>query len=242
MLADIKLPATIAETCHKIDPHADTVIILKNPLVDFAVWGNTEAKKPDPSKLFATFKLPALANDPAAEKNVVGQNAPEIEYRVSSSHLRLASPHFERMLSGGKWKEGINDKDGRHYITVEEWDKDALLILLNIFHHRGRKVPRTVSLDMLAKIAILVDYYDCLEALELWTQTWVQNLKNTAPLPSELCRDLILWMHIAWVLKLPQEFTHTTAIAIKMSKQGELPTLGLPITAFVGKEAIRNAP
>ncbi|KAF2810992.1 uncharacterized protein BDZ99DRAFT_508368 [Mytilinidion resinicola] len=144
------------------------------------------------------------------------------KYRVSSSHLRLASPKFESMLSGSNWKEGIpNEKDGRFYISVEDWDSEAFLILLNVLHLHHRKVPRSVSLELLAKITVLVDCYDCAEAAELWTERWIDRVKDTTPFP--------------WVLKLPQEFAQTTAVAIKQSTQAELSTLGLPIIGFVDR-------
>ncbi|PVH91491.1 hypothetical protein DM02DRAFT_545743 [Periconia macrospinosa] len=95
--------------------------------------------------------------------------------------------------------------------------------------------PRSIPLLLLTKIAVLADYYNCTEAIELSTEIWVRDLKDTTPIPSNYCRNLMLWMCIAWVLRLPQEFTQTTAVAIKRSNQKELPTLALPITGFVGR-------
>ena len=139
------------------------------------------------------------------------------------------------MLSGGKWKEGVpNEEDGLFHINVDDWDGEAILLLLNVIHHRNRQVPRTISLEMLAKIAVLIDYYDCGEAVELCTERWVEDLKLTSPVPSEYCRDLMLWMCVAWVLKLPEEFTQTTAVAIRREDQ-ELSTLGLPLMSCVGE-------
>lgn len=159
-----------------------------------------------------------------------------IHYHVSSSQLKLSSREFDKMLSARNWREGTPDTDdGLLHIFAEDWDEDALLILLNVIHLRNRKVPRSISLETLAKIALLVDYYDCLEAVELPAEIWIRGLKNSTPIPSKHCRDLMLWMCIAWALKLPEEFAQTTAIAIKQSQQEELSTLGLPIISFVGR-------
>jgi len=284
----------IHKVIYKIDPNMDTVIILKNPLVYFAVWNYPDVEELDAEELTpyeeppveepapveelapygelpaeeplaegpATYEEPPAeepsaeepsaeepsAEEPVVEESVVEPNVlevssheEEIQYHVSSSHLRLASPKFESMLFRGNWKEGIpNENDGCYYIPTEDWDGEAFLILLNALHLRNRQVPRSVSLVMLAKIAVLVDYYNCAEAVELSTEMWVKHLKNTTPIPSKYCRDLMLWMCIAWVLRLPQEFAQTTAVAIKRSKQEELSTLGLPITGFVGRSASRN--
>ncbi|KAK3208892.1 hypothetical protein GRF29_69g21024 [Pseudopithomyces chartarum] len=174
-----------------------------------------------------------LAAEPSVSETFVDEEA--IHYHVSAQHLSLASTRFEGMLSGRNWKEGVPDKiDGLYHISAEDWDADALLILLNVVHHRNRQVPRSVSLEMLAKITVLIDYYDCAEAVELCTERWVDQLKRTSPVPSRFCRNLMLWMCIAWVLKLPHEFRKTTIIAINRKEQ-ELSTLGLPIMGCIDK-------
>ncbi|RYP62552.1 hypothetical protein DL771_009682 [Monosporascus sp. 5C6A] len=90
---------------------------------------------------------------------------PEVQFRLSSRHLVLASPFFKKAL-GGPWKEGHSvTSDGCRYIHTEEWDPNALLVLMQIIHGRNWGIPRSVSLEMLAKIAVLVDYYKCHEAL-----------------------------------------------------------------------------
>jgi hypothetical protein len=165
----------------------------------------------------------------------------EIHYHVSAKHLRLASTRFESALSAGNWKEGIPDEtDGLYHISAEDWDESAFLILLNALHLRTRQVPRTLSLEMLAKIAVLVDYYGCAEAVELWTEKWIEHLRDSSPIPSTYCRDLILWMCVAWVFRLPNEFAEATAIAMKRSRQEELSTLRLPLSGFVGRAAQQN--
>ena len=185
----------------------------------------------------------APTEEPFSKESAVGSNVlgssgheEEIYYFVSSSHLRLASSRFESILSGENWKEGIrNYNDGLYRISTQDWDGEAFLILINALHLRSRQIPRSVSLVMLAKIAVLVDYYKCAEAVELSTEMWVKQLKDTAPIPSKYCRDLILWMCIACVLRLPEEFAQTTAVAIKHSKQEQVSTLDLPITGIAGR-------
>jgi hypothetical protein len=174
-----------------------------------------------------------------------GQDVPlggEVHYTVSSSQLKLASPKFRSMLSGDVWTEATPDEiDGRYHIYAEDWDADALLILLNALHLRNSKVPRSASLEMLAKVAVLAEYYCCLEAIELLVEMWTKKLKKYTPVPSEYCRDLMLWTCVAWVLRLPEEFAQTTAILIKQSPHAELPTLDLPVTSFIGRYTFEHA-
>lgn len=168
-----------------------------------------------------------------------GQDIPlagEVHYTVSSSQLKLASPKFRSMLSGNVWTEATPDEtDGRYHIYAEDWDADALLIVLNALHFRNSKVPRSASLEMLAKVVVLAEYYCCMEAIELLIEMWTKTLRKCTPIPSDYCRDLMLWMCVAWVLRLPEEFAQTTAIAIKQSPHEELPTLNLPVTSFISR-------
>lgn len=95
----------------------------------------------------------------------------EVNYRVSSRHLVLASPWFKRALSEEGWSEfSRNPEDSLFHVKAADWNEEALLILLNILDLRNGKVPRAVSLEMLGKIAVLVDYYECGEALEVFTE------------------------------------------------------------------------
>jgi hypothetical protein len=182
----------------------------------------------------ASIQVAIIAND-ASESNPTDTEGDEIWYYVSRRHLVSAAPTFERMLSETNWTEGIrNENDGLYHVPAEDWDSEALLYVLQVLHLRNGQVPRTVSLEMLAKIAVLIDFYQCAEALESFTERWVEHLQVTTPVPSYFCRNLMLWMCIAWVLRLPQEFVQTTTVSIRRDDQ-ELPTLGLPITICVGK-------
>lgn len=51
--------------------------------------------------------------------------------------------------------------DGLYHVPAEDWDGEALLCVLQVLHLHNSQVPRTVSLEMLAKIAVLVDFYKC---------------------------------------------------------------------------------
>lgn len=61
----------------------------------------------------------------------------EIHYLVSSRHLILASPWFRRTLTSEGSQEAVKDpSDGLFHLEPEDWDEEAFLILLNIFHIR----------------------------------------------------------------------------------------------------------
>jgi hypothetical protein len=158
---------------------------------------------------------------------------PGIRLRVSSRHLTLASPYFATALNG-PWREAAPaSADLSRQIFAYDWDPQALLILMHIIHGRNRQVPRRIDLELLAKMAVLVDYYECYEAVELFVELWLQELKGE--IPKQVCRELILWLCVSWVFGDADVFTSVTSIAVRYS-QGPLETLGLPIPeSVVGK-------
>ncbi len=64
---------------------------------------------------------------------------------------------------------------------------------------------------MLAKIAVLVDYYECYEAVEMFVDFWIQSLSRN--LPKEYSRDLVLWLAISWVFSKENLFKTLTKVA-----------------------------
>lgn len=149
----------------------------------------------------------------------------EVRFRVSSSHLSLASPIFRIMLDG-PWKEGILDGQSPRQLLTSEWDTEALLVLLNIIHGRHRAVPKLVSLDTLGKFAILVDYYQCHEVTEVFVDRWLKALEKD--FPTSYGRESTIWLFVSLVFSHSVYFEKTTELAIKES-QGPVETMCLPI-------------
>jgi hypothetical protein len=181
------------------------------------------------SKELVSFPEPAETAEPISEPSESGFE--EIHYLVSSRHLMLASPWFMRILTGEAFTEAVKDSsDGRYHIQASEWDEEALRIILDIFHIRTRRIPATVSLELLAKISVLVDYYELVgaEVMEREVTGWIDHVRRTVAIPSSYCRDLMLWICISRVFHMSKEFEQATAVAMKAS-QGWLQTLDLPI-------------
>jgi hypothetical protein len=105
--------------------------------------------------------------------------------------------------------------DGGVLVYIEDWDSNVLLILMNIIQGHICKVPRSVSLKMLANFAVVVDYYECFELVEIYTDMWIGQLQKD--LPQIYCRDLILWIWISWILRCAEQFNAATGIALKQS-------------------------
>ncbi|KFY29426.1 hypothetical protein V491_00034 [Pseudogymnoascus sp. VKM F-3775] len=149
----------------------------------------------------------------------------EVKFRVSSSHLSLASPVFRIMLEG-PLKEGVLDGQSPRELFTSEWDTEALRVLLNIIHGRHRAVPKSVSLETLGKIAILVDYYQCHEVTEVFVDLWLKALEKD--FPTSYGRESTIWLFVSFVFSHSAIFEKTTELAIKES-QGPVETMCLPI-------------
>lgn len=142
----------------------------------------------------------------------------EVRFRLSSKHIILASPYFKTML-GGPWREADELE-----LEADDWDTEALLIIMRVIHGQNQHVPRLIKLELLAKIAVLVDYYECRDAIDLAAEIWIKQLTP----PEEPSKDLVFWLLISWVFRREEIFRAITTIALRQS-QGPLQAFNLPI-------------
>jgi len=231
---------------HELDPHGDVVLELdtrKDAITKDQ--DDLELEKIDAPGEQADASLDDRHEDePERFKNTLltedmygstSQRAlPKIRFRVSSRHLIIASRYFERRLKKC-WPEGHTlHSQGYVEIPVTDCDPEAFLILLNIIHGHTRRVPRSLDVESLTKLAALVDYYECHEAVEVFSDMWIDRLKDNVA--KSYSRDLIRWLCISWVFRKSEIFNNVTRIAQCESK-GRIQQLGLPIPKHViGKE------
>lgn len=181
----------------------------------------------------ATEEPAAVTEEPAAVTEEpagtgIDEQQEEVCFRiqVSAKHLILASPVFKKILTGG-WKESVTYlQKGSVEITAESWDLEALLILIRIIHCQYYQIPRKLTLEMLAKVALLADYYDCREAVDVLGNIWINALEENVSLT--YCRDLILWLWVSWFFQLHSQFKEATSTAMSWSND-RIDNLGLPI-------------
>ncbi|KAE9580325.1 hypothetical protein CGMCC3_g3891 [Colletotrichum fructicola] len=212
---------------HKLDPNGDVLLTLHPSTSPFAPW--------DERASAATIgKGERLTSQNGRSPDMhMTYKAESIKYLLSSRHLALASRYFASML---KWtgKEASTKKiDGLHYVDASGWDAQAFLVVMKAMHGKFRGISRCVDLEMLAKVAAIVDYYDCHESLEPLSTIWIEMLSKASPLPKTCDRDLLLWLLVSFVFRNETMFQHITKTAIRETK-GPLPSLDrLPIRSSI---------
>lgn len=205
-----------------MDSDGDVLFSLNNPNAPFAVWRDS-----------GVDKLKTAVDIPDHDPNDGTQTpTPSMTFLLSSRHLSLASPVLRTMLSS-KWIEGAqDDSDGLYHVPSEDWDSEALATVMNIVHGRWSLVPRIVSFEMLAKIAVIVDYYDIREPLHLILSLWMETY-TASSIPTSLCRDVVLWILVSWVFKKDVFFQQATKVAILRSTDDFHVPSDIPIPSSV---------
>jgi hypothetical protein len=133
---------------------------------------------------------------------------------------------FKKLLTG-LWKESVNFlQKGSVEITTESWDIEAFLILLRIVHCQFSQMPRKLTVEMLAKVAVIADYLDCKDVTRFFADVWIEAFEEK--FPTTYSRELILWLWISWAFQYEKRFKMITSTVMSHSN-GEINSLGLPI-------------
>ena len=166
-----------------------------------------------------------------------------IRMQVSSMHLTVVSPVFKAMLSG-RFKEGsILRDEGALDVSLPDDDPEVLTILLNIIHGHSRKVPREVDLHTCTKLAILVDYYQLLEVVEVYAHIWLQDIQRLwikhISDSSSGSKTMLQCLRVCWIFRHAVGFEQVTRKIVYEFKGNisERDTCDLPIPhSIIGKK------
>ncbi|KAK4119561.1 hypothetical protein N657DRAFT_684358 [Parathielavia appendiculata] len=192
---------------YEVDPDADTLLIVPPSAQPFAPWDR--------------HQINGVNGNHEATASRSG-----LRIKVSSRHLALASRIFKTKLQFGGSKS-TRQADGRiHLQLAEGFDGEAVSIVMNAIHSRGSKVPKSVSVETLSQIALFVDRFQLLDAVEVYADRWISKLELS--IPTTYNRDLILWLYISHVFRQPEIFKSVTKTAA-VHAPGPIQTLNLPI-------------
>lgn len=202
----------MATTAVQIDPNGDTILTLlikKGPTINFGNLFNTE---------------PSLAQST--------EQPEEKQFLCSQKHLTLASRRASKIFSSN-FKEASKEDDGfYHWKFGDLFDAEAFELVLKIIHGKSRNIPRTVSLDLLAAMASIVDDLECHDTIAFFSQGWILAYGNITPASTKTLAQLIL---VSFVFENARIFKTASRLAIIHSR-GTVSSYELPIrVAIMGK-------
>lgn len=230
-MADIKTTtdgSSNVNPSYELDPDGDVTLVVNNippglpaDLKDVPqdlLAGNEELEESTPTK----------EESSEATENA-DSTAPRLRLRVSSKHLSLACPHFARMFKSGLREGNELRNNGMVELEVDQPSGTAVLLLMLVIHGRTRQVPRAVSKEMLIEIAVLVDYFECYKAVEVFSDMWIAAIEPHAEERAVEMRD---WVFISWVFSKKTIFEQTTLAVIRRYAT-VIPAQGLPLPSRI---------
>ncbi|KAJ5328923.1 hypothetical protein N7452_009313 [Penicillium brevicompactum] len=210
-----------------------------------------------PQGTFADKKAKTEPNPPRLNPNNAHQIAPEgdlilytpgeslrgtvadagdASFLVSSTHMKLASPYFKARLSTRWLSEQAPAAGSWMEVAVYNCSPDTLMLILKIIHGKTQAIPREIPLGELAKFAIAVDYFQCVEAVELAAHMWLRMLK--LHVPSYWTPDIPTWIMVSWIFREQDALAQALRVATEKGP-GPFPIDGLPIPGVIKGVFIR---
>jgi hypothetical protein len=214
-------------TPYTFDPDGDLVLVLSKPAATTNAASPQTAEGTGENAAERSPKRAAGSPSNRSKKRKRGFPTPtapageaeKISMIVSSKHMILASPVFKVMLQPGRFREGMQrNAAGQIEVDLPDDDQAVMVIVLDIIHGRNSFVPKQVDMQMLTKLAILVDKYQMEEAVGSCSDSWIDHLLKHEELPTVHYRSrkqsTQRWMAISWVFGREKEFAAITRAAI----------------------------
>ena len=116
-------------------------------------------------------------------------------FRISSHAMRLASPVWEKMLTG-QWMESHKTA-----ISLEDDNPDTLLIVLRAAHLQHHKLPKKLTFGQIVKLAVVCDKYDTATVVRPFLNQWITPFQMNYLVPG-----YEQWLSIAWTFGYRDQF------------------------------------
>ncbi|QKD57004.2 uncharacterized protein FOBCDRAFT_139514 [Fusarium oxysporum Fo47] len=199
----------MSNTCVAIDPNGDTLVIL-------ATKQDPPPSK-EPTEPAGTTESPTFI---------------EKHFLCSQKHLTLASRRASKLFSSA-FKEASKQDDGLyHWNFGDVFDVQAFEVVLKIIHGKTRGVPQYAGLDLLSKVASIVDDLECYDALSFCTERWLSSYSTLYTLPERMDKTLAQLILVSFVFANKHIFRKCIQRAARYTCEG-MPTFDLPIRADI---------
>jgi hypothetical protein len=223
---------------YMIAPDGDVTLVIRNPNEFFSDWPaaakeTTEAQtrtQTPAAKQATNVSSTTNLEDEIELEIMTPPHVAEVRFQVSSAHLILASPYFKSSLTG-PWKEAqALEADQNVELDCPSFDTESMLIFLRIVHAQPWELPDTVEADLLAKLAVVGDYYGCQRLVKYHAAKWVVCVDRTSEIDER--RELAVGLWNSWFFQHSQNFSAYSSLIIQQARSTITP-LGLPIPSTV---------
>ncbi|EXK78039.1 hypothetical protein FOQG_17269 [Fusarium oxysporum f. sp. raphani 54005] len=209
----------MSNTCVAIDPDGDTLVIL--------------AIRQDPHPPSTEHPDSTNSTEPAEPAST--PDSPEFiekHFLCSKKHLTLASRRASKLFSSA-FKEASKQYDGLyHWNFGEVFDAQAFELVLKIIHGKTRGLPQNAELDLLSRIASIVDDLECHDALSFFTERWLSSYGWLYTVPQRMDKTLAQLILVSFVFEDANLFQKCTQRAARYTSE-DMPTFDLPIRADI---------
>ncbi|KAG9253428.1 uncharacterized protein F5Z01DRAFT_623717 [Emericellopsis atlantica] len=154
----------------------------------------------------------------------------ERKMRLSSQHLILASDYFKSALTKGFAESVPESGEFAHVVRAENMNLEALRLVMSIVHGQTHQVPRKISLDLLAKVAVVVDYYKFHKAVDFFFQVWAEQIET--PAEWQYGTGFLLRLLVSCIFQEKEMFQKLTKVYLLHSR-GPIHHLDLPPLALI---------
>lgn len=231
-----------------IDDDGDTLIILENLIETLRDWpsgshdndnsedDNTDSESesaPESEDGEDATKTAEQADTTGSPARSNSEPKPQVRFQVSSAMLKNASEYFRNMFSGQFSESMASTQDGMYPIRAQGFHRQAMEHVMNVIHIRTRNIPKKVDLEILAHIAVLVDYYAMKETVSFHTEVWAKAVARKK-FPDMYDRALVLRTFVAKTFGDYKNFKRGAEIIVRNST-GSIPDLGIPFFGLDGK-------
>ncbi|GIC92662.1 BTB/POZ domain-containing protein [Aspergillus udagawae] len=202
-ILEFEMPSSkMSGTCYLIDASGDVVLVL-------SAQRRAPEAKPVPSTSSASPNVNNNASinkddgeKPSNPKKIipVAVETPQTRFKVSSKHLTLASNYFKGHLKKRISPTSTADEPGYDEVHMLDCDPVAFLIVMNIIHGQGQRIPKEVDAAMLLKVAAVVHYLDCREACTFVVELWKKRLLDEKKVVCDTWDNCLKWAYISWAL------------------------------------------
>jgi len=198
-----------------IDPNGDLLLILTKHEKNKEVSNDPPVEDDDRKQ---NMESPIKKECHEKDENPRKPSIPipgRVHVRVSSKHMTLASPIFRVMLAPNGFMEGRDlELFGRVEVPLPDDDDAALILLLRIIHNHTKEIPVSIELELLTKVALLVDKYRLQDAVEFFSKIWMNHVDHRT---GSFHLNIPQWLCISLIFRNKQLFDKVAGLAVEHS-------------------------